>query len=462
MDLSESERLKYERMWSFDAYREFSPAEAFLDEFMKVATPPRGATINDYGCGSGRADVIMGIRGLRVTAIDFASNCLDDDVRQIFEIQKPLKFVEANLWDKPVWPHASLGYCCDVMEHIPEEKIDDVLKNITSTSARTFFSIGLTKDNCGKLTGEKLHMTVKPFSWWEAKLSEHGAVLLKSNLNDATGLFFVSGWAPAAEVMKDGKLNVASKEIADNVKHSLSVALRTVSPHRITEDPIMIVGGGPSLEEFRDEIIEKRRNGVKLVTVNGSYNWVIENGVWPSAQIVVDARPFNARFVKPFAQGCHYLLASQCHPDVFKALGEAGIKQTWLWHANFNEDVKKILDDFHGPTGWYPVVGGSTVMLRAISLMRMLGRPNMELYGFDSCIISDRHHAYSQPENDDEPIVRVSVGGRVFECHPWMVSQAREFIDTIKMLGDDIQLEVHGDGLIKHILRTGAEDFDAI
>ena len=30
-------------------------------------------------------------------------------------------------------------------------------------------------------------------------------------------------------------------------------------------------------------------------------------------------------------------------------------------------------------------------------------------------------------------------------------------MDLIKFLGDEIELEVYGDGLINHILRTGAE-----
>jgi len=40
-----------------------------------------------------------------------------------------------------------------------------------------------------------------------------------------------------------------------------------------------------------------------------------------------------------------------------------------------------------------------------------------------------------------------------------MVSQAQEFIDLIKMLGDEIELEVYG-GLLHHILKTGASYAD--
>jgi hypothetical protein len=89
----------------------------------------------------------------------------------------------------------------------------------------------------------------------------------------------------------------------------------------------------------------------------------------------------------------------------------------------------------------------------------MLGYQKFILYGCDSCIIEDKHHAYEQSENEKDLIVPVIVdpGGRVFRCHPWMASQATEFIDFIKYMGDEIELDVKGDGLLSHILNVGAE-----
>jgi hypothetical protein len=41
-----------------------------------------------------------------------------------------------------------------------------------------------------------------------------------------------------------------------------------------------------------------------------------------------------------------------------------------------------------------------------------------------------------------------------------MISQAQEFLDLIKFLGSEIELEVYGDGLLAHILNVGAEKQD--
>jgi hypothetical protein len=215
---------------------------------------------------------------------------------------------------------------------------------------------------------------------------------------------------------------------------------------------VMILGGGPSLEGQIETIRQLRAEGCKLITLNGTYNWAIERGLTPSAQIVVDAREFNSRFTRPILPTCKYLIASQCHPSVLEGLPP---ESTLLWHTA-GEAIRPILEGSGKP--WYVIPGGSTVMLRAIPMMRMLGYRKFHLFGFDSCLGNqDVHHAYSQPENDSTLVVNVTVGGCTFRCHAWMVSQAQEFMDLIRFMGSELELEVYGDGLIAHILKTGAE-----
>jgi hypothetical protein len=101
-------------------------------------------------------------------------------------------------------------------------------------------------------------------------------------------------------------------------------------------------------------------------------------------------------------------------------------------------------------------------MLRALYLLRVLGFWRFEIFGFDSCITDDEHHAYSQPENDGMQIITVTTtDGRMFRCNPWMVSQAQEFCDQIGVMGDEFEMIVYGDGLIAHLLKTGAEIEDS-
>jgi hypothetical protein len=172
----------------------------------------------------------------------------------------------------------------------------------------------------------------------------------------------------------------------------------------------------------------------------------------------VDAREHNSRFASQQVEGCKYMLSSQCHPAVFDA---APKDQTFLWHSVIDGDMADFLDAELGPGGWFPVPGGSTVMLRAFLLLRMLGYYRFHVYGFDSCLMDGEHHAYPQKENDYEGVIPVSCpDGTVFRCHVWMASQAQEFIDQVRMMGDEINMIVYGNGLIAHILKTGADEVD--
>ena len=235
------------------------------------------------------------------------------------------------------------------------------------------------------------------------------------------------------------------------------MALKEARPYEQVDKEIVLLAGGPSLNDFEDEIRQKRET-MPVITTNGAYNWCLDRGINPSAQVVVDAREYNKRFVTPHVPNCHYFLASQCHPEIVKA---APRDQVYLWHAGMSDPVKETVEAFAKDTGndrnWFPVMGGSTVMLRALPLLIMLGYSRMHIYGWDSCVMEDKHHAYPQPENDGKRLLRVGVGGKQFQCQMWMWVQAQEFIDIQRMIADHCELAVYGDGLIATIIKTAYE-----
>jgi hypothetical protein len=151
---------------------------------------------------------------------------------------------------------------------------------------------------------------------------------------------------------------------------------------------------------------------------------------------------------------CLYLMASQVHPKTLQGLPH---ERTFLWHSGVSLENEALIREKTG--SFYPDPGGSTVALRAIPLLRMLGFWRAHIFGMDSCVWrkSADHHAYPQPENDDEAVFPVACGGRQFYCSPWHISQASEFRSLVRMLGDEVELEVYGDGLIAHIIQTGSD-----
>ena len=105
---------------------------------------------------------------MEVVAIDHAANCLDRDV-------SGFTFLQHCLWKLPEKLNGEWGYCTDVMEHIPSNKIDLVLENIASICTKgVYFQIALRPDNMGpQILGEPLHLTVRSANWWAKKIRNY-------------------------------------------------------------------------------------------------------------------------------------------------------------------------------------------------------------------------------------------------------------------------------------------------
>jgi len=163
--LEQREREKYQAMWNFASYLDYSPGLTNLKAAQSYFNYLPGNTVLDFGCGAGFVVKELLETGVKARGVDIAPNALE------FEIP----FTEACLWNLPDLA-ADYGYCCDVMEHIPTEKVDDVLAGISrSVLHGCFFAIDDHPDSKGALIGAKLHLTIKPIDWWLAKLHEHFA-----------------------------------------------------------------------------------------------------------------------------------------------------------------------------------------------------------------------------------------------------------------------------------------------
>lgn len=441
------EKKKYEDVWNHPEYRVVAPGEDSTLTFLAQSNAQKGDTVIDFGCGTGRGAQSLKDSGLKVVGVDFASNCLDPQV--------DIDFVEADLTQRiPV--SAKYGYCTDVMEHLPENTVYTVIRNILDSATLVFFQISTVDDVMGVLVGAPLHLTVKPFSWWKEAFENCGAkIIWSADLGEAVQFYVKSpAWQAAEDVEGKGVVNIDEDQVKANIKANLEAGWTLVAPFEKQDVEVILLGGGPSLNEYEDEIRQKREAGAKLFTTNGAYNWCIERGIKPSAQIVVDGRAFNKRFLEPVMDEVKYLVASQCDPEAIAHLPK---DRTLLWHSVADEESLKYISEIQGGVVW-PVPGGSTVMLRSLMLLQVLGFYQIHVYGMDSCI-GETHHAYEQKENDSdgEITVRVKTKTKEFVCAPWMALQAREFRLLAQNLDDEVELAVYGSGLIATMIRESAE-----
>jgi SAM-dependent methyltransferase len=159
-----SEQQKYQLMWQYDVYRECSPGERVVNDFIRLVQPDD--MVIDFGCGTGRASLKLLQKNIPVLAIDFTDNCRDDEALVVPFLQ----------WDltRPIPARANFGFCSDVMEHIPPDDVRLVIKNIMDAAKTVFFQISTTEDHYGQLIENHLHLTVREGAWWKAVAEELG------------------------------------------------------------------------------------------------------------------------------------------------------------------------------------------------------------------------------------------------------------------------------------------------
>lgn len=239
--------------------------------------------------------------------------------------------------------------------------------------------------------------------------------------------------------------NTAEEVVVEHIKHALKSEKSWIKQLPEHGGHAVIVGGGPSLVDHVEEIKLRSDDCQEIFALNNSWRILKDNEIDTDYHVMLDSRPENEEFILPSAIKYY---ASICHPDIQE-------KADVLWHP-FIDGIQDHLGD--DPSGEYLVGGGTSVGTRAMCLAYLMGFRNIHLYGFDSCYRENEHHAYSQKLNDNERIMDVWLGGKLFRCSPWMISQAEEFRDLMPQLVDlGCTITVQGEGLIPEMARQLAK-----
>ena len=246
------------------------------------------------------------------------------------------------------------------------------------------------------------------------------------------------------------KLNTEMAVMISQAEQNLSRDLPLFVEHSEHAGVSLIVGGAPSLtDELKNLRTHTKRGGV-IFALNGAHDWLIEHGIIPDYHVLLDARKENAEFVRKPHKGVTYLVAAQCHPEVFNAL-EGHKVMMWAACLESAEQEKAVCDKFpKKPIGF--IGGGATVGLKTMNLAYLLGFRKIRLYGMDSSYSGSENHAYRQELNDKESKMEIHAAGKDFICAPWMAKQATEFQRQYRQLVKlGCKIKVLGYGLIPHI-----------
>jgi len=181
---SKVERAKYQSAFQDERYRRTSGLHIYADEAQVREWLGRHAHDRcvDFGCGNGLSSrLLLDLGAQSVRLVDF----IDESFLDAWVRDKPsIDYFQCSLWDPRVLSIGKHDFavCTDVLEHIPEHRVDEVLDNIKGCllpEGTAYFRIALwgstteaQKKKALEKYGGELHVTVKPSEWWLAKLAK--------------------------------------------------------------------------------------------------------------------------------------------------------------------------------------------------------------------------------------------------------------------------------------------------
>ena len=127
----------------------------------------------DFGFGTGNSMDFFEENGFNVAGTEISSYSIENQRKKgrvVYHTSlDDLSMLEDNQFN--------IGFCNDVIEHIPTELVDKSLEEMTMVcSEYLFISVCPNPSHHLSLDGENLHLTVKPKQWWEKKFENYGDV----------------------------------------------------------------------------------------------------------------------------------------------------------------------------------------------------------------------------------------------------------------------------------------------
>jgi hypothetical protein len=121
---------EFNEVWEKGEYRRGSTCQRLVPFLLQFI--PRGSTINDYGSGTGRAEILLLEEGYSVNMVDFASSALEEPTRAL--IGNRLTYTVSPLESLPKgFPVAEWGICINVLMTVDPEKLDLIMKEMRRT-----------------------------------------------------------------------------------------------------------------------------------------------------------------------------------------------------------------------------------------------------------------------------------------------------------------------------------------
>lgn len=168
-----AEREKYRRLWKLRDYHTTSPGRRYAPQVADRFHVKPGDSLTDFGCGDGTTCEWFADQGMQVRGVDLVP------AWDGYETRSGIEYFVAPLWDlPPELPKSDIGFCADVLEHIPELLIPDVLHQLSdAVHTRLYLAVAHFPDSAGNwdpsLAGQELHLTLHKPGWWVERFMDY-------------------------------------------------------------------------------------------------------------------------------------------------------------------------------------------------------------------------------------------------------------------------------------------------
>lgn len=145
-------------------YEDFPAHKARAEKLISITRP---TSVLDVGCAYGYIVRHLSKAGVYAHGCDVSEYC-----KKKAEIIIPGKFRKCNAWELPYVDNCfDLIYCEGVLEHIPEDKIEQVFSEFARVGSRCYLQVSF--DSHQGVDMEPGHLTLKPPQWWYDRMPSY-------------------------------------------------------------------------------------------------------------------------------------------------------------------------------------------------------------------------------------------------------------------------------------------------
>src|SRR5882672_7489959 len=176
------------------------------------------------------------------------------------------------------------------------------------------------------------------------------------------------------------------------MEYAVTIPIKHLKQADISQGTCIIVGAGPTVNKFIDELKELRHKpDYTLCAINRVHEFLIQRGIIPHFHVIFenDIEDVGQALGGSPHKDVTYYISSHCHKNIYAQL--KGFRCV-LWHPaindeNYNNLVRNMFPDEPIASG----DAGHITFFRSLAIGHLLGYRKYELYGVDSSFEDSDH-----------------------------------------------------------------------